>query len=209
MDSDAAATSDEADSGQEVEIATDGEQDEPSKEDKPGRFVRPLEKKKKPGIVHISLIPKHMNVTILREMLEPYGKIGRIYLEASNKGGKVRKTTARGKRAMLRYTAGWVEFERKRVAKAIVAQLNAKPISTSRKSVFCDVLWCMKYMPRFKWIHLSELKAYEKAVSRQKLRTEIAQARKESSYFQNNLDRSEAARKRASKVGKSGGNGAV
>lgn len=39
------------------------------------------EKKKKRGIIYLSSIPKYMNVTILREMLSEYAKIGRIYLE--------------------------------------------------------------------------------------------------------------------------------
>lgn len=38
-------------------------------------------KKKKRGIIYISSIPKYMNVTILREMLSQYAKIGRIFLQ--------------------------------------------------------------------------------------------------------------------------------
>lgn len=100
---------------------------------------------------------------------------------------------------MIRYTEGWVEFKRKRVAKAVVEFLNTKPISIKKKSVFCDILWSMKYLPRFKWIHLSERLSYERAVFKQKLRTEIAQARKEAGFFQSHLDQSEAVRKKAKK----------
>lgn len=162
------------------------------------KLFTPL-KKKKTGIIYISSIPKHMNVTILRELLEPYGDVGRIYLQPERKDGAIKKKTAKGKRAMLRYTEGWVEFKRKRVAKAVVQHLNTKPISAKKKSVFCDILWSMKYLPRFKWIHLSERLAYERAVYKQKLRTEIAQARKEASFFQSHLDQSEAVRKKAKK----------
>lgn len=49
----------------------------------------------------------------------------------------------------------------------------------------------MKYLPRFKWVHLSERLTYEKAVHRQKLQTEIGQARKEAAFFQENLDKSD------------------
>ncbi|XP_049533163.1 activator of basal transcription 1 [Anopheles darlingi] len=159
--------------------------------------VKPLAKKSVAGIIYISSVPKHMNVTILRELLDPYGEVGRIYMQPARKGNTVRKRTAKGKRAMLQYTEAWVEFARRRIAKAVVQLLNAKPISTSRKSVFCDILWSMKYLPHFQWMQLSERLAYEKAVARQKLRTEVAQARKEASYFQSNLDRSEASRRRA------------
>lgn len=39
------------------------------------------EKKKKRGIIYISSIPKYMNVTILREILSQYAKVGRVYLQ--------------------------------------------------------------------------------------------------------------------------------
>jgi len=38
-------------------------------------------KKRKMGIIYISNIPKHMNVTRLREILGEYGAIGRVYLQ--------------------------------------------------------------------------------------------------------------------------------
>lgn len=38
-------------------------------------------KKRKKGIIYISNIPKHMNVTRLREILGDFGKIGRVYLQ--------------------------------------------------------------------------------------------------------------------------------
>ncbi|XP_035772976.1 activator of basal transcription 1-like [Anopheles albimanus] len=171
--------------------------------------VKPLVKKNVAGIIYISSVPKHMNVTILRELLDPYGEVGRIYMQPARKGNTVRKRTAKGKRAMLQYTEAWVEFAQRRVAKAVVQQLNAKPISTSRKSVFCDILWSMKYLPHFQWMQLSERLAYEKAVARQKLHTEVAQARKEASYFQSNLDRSEASRRRAAALCSSSSKGCV
>lgn len=194
----------------------DDQSEEPATKRSKVRLVTPL-KKKKPGVIYISSIPKHMNVTILRELMEPYGDVGRIYLQPERKGrlwslcfikivnlitdpildGTIKKRTSRGKRAMIRYTEGWVEFKRKRAAKAVVEFLNTKPISAKKKSIFCDILWTMKYLPRFKWIHLSERLSYERAVFKQKLRTEISQARKEAGYFQSHLDQSEAVRKKA------------
>lgn len=49
----------------------------------------------------------------------------------------------------------------------------------------------MKYLPRFKWVHLSERLTYEKAAYKQKLAAEISQARREASFFQDNLDKSD------------------
>lgn len=55
---------------------------------KPGKTV----KKRKKGIIYISNIPKHMNVTRLREILGECGKIGRVYLQPEKKPGKWRHT---------------------------------------------------------------------------------------------------------------------
>lgn len=50
--------------------------------------VKPKKKRKK-GIIYISNIPKHMNVTRVREILGEYGKIGRVYLQPEKlPGGK-------------------------------------------------------------------------------------------------------------------------
>lgn len=48
---------------------------------------KPLKKKKR-GIIYISSIPKYMNVTILREMLSQYAKIGRIFLQPGKLSSK-------------------------------------------------------------------------------------------------------------------------
>lgn len=43
------------------------------------------QKKRKPGIIYISSIPKHMNVTLIREYLSPFGDIGRVFLQPDKK----------------------------------------------------------------------------------------------------------------------------
>lgn len=89
------------------------------------------------------------------------------------------------------FAEGWVEFESKRAAKAVCAKLNGQLIATRKSSKFADILWSMKYLPRFKWVHLSERLTYEKAVHKQKMQAEVSQARKEAAFFQENLDRSD------------------
>lgn len=97
------------------------------------------------------------------------------------------------------FTEGWVEVLSKKAAKAVAAQLNGKPITTRKKSKFCDILWNMKYLPRFKWLHLSERLTYEKMVYQQRMRNEISQARREANYFGANLDKSEFNKKKKDK----------
>ncbi|ALC49174.1 CG32708 [Drosophila busckii] len=163
--------------------------------------TKPVKKRKK-GIIYISNIPKHMNVTRLREILGEFGKIGRVYLQPEKKLGDKNKKKNKRKRYNIHFTEGWVEFESKRVAKQIVPLLNNKQISSRKKSQFYDSLWSMKYLPRFKWVHLTERMNYEQAVHKQRLQTEVSQARKETTFFQNNLDKSEHLKKLAKRAKK-------
>ncbi|XP_047364510.1 activator of basal transcription 1-like [Vespa velutina] len=142
-------------------------------------------KKKKSGIIYLSTIPKYMNITKVREIFSTYGKVGRVYLQLAENMEVVKK-----RKPVKHFTEGWVEFESKKVAKYVAAVLNNKQISMRKKSKFFDVIWNIKYLPRFKWIHLSERLAYERAVHKQRLHTEIAQAKRETNYISYNIDRS-------------------
>ncbi|XP_015119866.1 activator of basal transcription 1 [Diachasma alloeum] len=153
-----------------------------------------IEKKKKRGIVYLSNIPKYMNVTTVREIFSKYGEVGRVYLQLGSNADDKKKDGAKPKKkrkeASRYFTEGWVEFERKKIAKYVAATLNNTQISTRKKSKFFDIIWNIKYLPRFKWVHLSERLAYEKAVHKQRLTTEIAQAKREVNFFSYNVDRS-------------------
>lgn len=54
------------------------------------------------------------------------------------------------------FTEGWVEFEDKAVAKQVAAMLNSNPIGGKRRSAYHYDLWSLKYLPKFKWDHLTE-----------------------------------------------------
>jgi hypothetical protein len=60
------------------------------------------------------------------------------------------------------FTEGWVEFEDKAIAKSIAQGLNGQQIGGKRRSAYHYDLWNMKYLPKFKWDHLTEEIAYEK-----------------------------------------------
>lgn len=152
-------------------------------------------KKRKKGIVYLSSIPKYTNITKIRELLSAYGKIGRIYLQLTeSESQRDGKRTKRKKHRAMSFSEGWVEFESKKVAKYVASTLNNKQISARKKSKFYDVVWNIKYLPGFKWIHLSERLAYERAVRKQRLQTEIAQAKREANFFSRNVDRSRKLR---------------
>ncbi|CAH0724525.1 unnamed protein product, partial [Brenthis ino] len=147
-------------------------------------------KTRKRGIIYLSTIPPYMNVAKIREIFSEFGDVGRIYLQSSNKPGEKRK------RVPNLFTEGWVEFEKKKVAKAVAANLNNTKIGTRKKSRYYDMIWNIKYIPRFKWVHLSERLAYERAAMKQRLRAEISQAKKEAQYLQSNIEKSKKLKKK-------------
>ncbi|XP_050344344.1 uncharacterized protein LOC126769523 [Nymphalis io] len=155
------------------------------------------QKKRKRGIIYLSTIPPYMNVAKIREIFSQYGDVKRIYLQSSAKPGEKRK------RVPNLFTEGWVEFEKKKTAKSVAANLNNTQIGSRKKSRYYDMIWNIKYIPRFKWVHLSERLAYERAAMKQRLRAEISQAKKEAHYLQNNIEKSKKLKRTKVKTNES------
>ncbi len=65
---------------------------------------------------------------------------------------------------------------------------------------FKHLILCTTF--RFKWAHLTERLAYEKAVHHQKMRTEISQAKREAEYFKANVEKSKRKRRAEKKADK-------
>ncbi|XP_014676263.1 PREDICTED: activator of basal transcription 1-like [Priapulus caudatus] len=140
-------------------------------------------KPKEPGILYITSVPPFMTVKRIREIFDKIGNVGRIFLQPDERPGP--KRGRRGKR----FTEGWVEFDDKRRAKRVATTLNNTLIGGRKRSRHHDMLWSLKYLPKFKWGHLSERLAYEKAVHVQRLRTEVAQAKREATAFATNVEK--------------------
>ena len=92
-----------------------------------------------------------------------------------------------------------MEFIDKKIAKSVAKFLNNNPVGGKKRTKCYDELWNMKYLPKFKWAHLNERLAYEKAVHQQRMRTEISQVKKETNFFIDNLNHSEKMKKKAKK----------
>lgn len=86
------------------------------------------------------------------------------------------------------YTEGWVEFRDKRIAKRVAASLHNTPMGARKRSPFRYDLWNLKYLHRFTWSHLSEHLAFERQVRRQRLRAEVAQAKRETDFYLRNVE---------------------
>lgn len=149
-------------------------------------------KKFKYGIIYLSYIPDGLNVSRLREIMAHFGEIGRIYLEPE-------ESNATSKRR--RYTEGWVEFKKKRVAKLVAETLNGVPLQYGKKhSRLAGQIWSIKYLHKFKWCHLTEQLAHDKAVKDQKRRFELSQTKKQVDFYQKMTERSKLLKKKRSQA---------
>ena len=113
------------------------------------------------------------------------------------------KRVKRGGNKKKKYTEGWVEFLNKKLARRVADSLNGTRIGGilvqgvdciesalaaqshpllslgleggSKRNYYHDDLWSVKYLPKFKWTHLTERLAYDNAVRDQRLQAEVAQ----------------------------------
>ncbi|KAJ2162621.1 RNA-binding ATPase activator esf2 [Coemansia sp. RSA 552] len=143
---------------------------------------------KQSGVVYMSRVPPFMKPLKVRHMLEKYARIGRIYLIEEDDGRRKRRVKSGGNRRR-QYTEGWIEFKNKKYAKAVAHMLNNQKMGGKRHGFYFDDLWNLKYLPKFKWRHLVEQLASEKAAREQRLQTELSQSRKELDAYMKNVDR--------------------
>ncbi|XP_037126813.1 activator of basal transcription 1 [Syngnathus acus] len=147
-----------------------------------------VDKKCVPGIIYLGHIPPRFRPKHMRNLLAVYGEIGRIFLQPDDGQVKGKKKRSGCKRSG--FTEGWVEFRDKRVAKRVAASLHNTPMATRKRQTFVSDLWCIKYLHKFQWTHLSERLAYEQMVLHQRLRTEVSQAKRETNFYLENVDKS-------------------
>ncbi|KAI9140911.1 hypothetical protein BKA69DRAFT_1029013 [Paraphysoderma sedebokerense] len=164
---------------------------------RPKKVIKPLtpealeafkNKQDKTGIIYLSRIPPFMKPQKLRHLLQGYGDIGRIYLAPEDSKTAIRRKKYRGNKRK-NFTEGWVEFKDKSVAKKVALMLNNQTIGGKKSHYYHDDIWNIKYLPKFKWMHLTEQIAYEKAQKEQRLRAEILQAKRENKLYLANVSK--------------------
>ncbi|XP_028265489.1 activator of basal transcription 1 [Parambassis ranga] len=167
----------------------DGDEDQ-NVEEAAGEKIKTscTDRKSVPGIIYLGHIPPRLRPKHLRNMLAVYGEIGRIFLQPED--NQVRRKKKKSGLRRCDFTEGWVEFRDKRVAKRVAASLHNTPMGTRKHQRFFSDLWCIKYLHRFQWTHLSERLAYEQTVLQQRLRTEVSQAKRETNFYLNNVEKS-------------------
>ncbi|KAF9162066.1 RNA-binding ATPase activator esf2 [Actinomortierella ambigua] len=143
----------------------------------------------KTGIVYISRIPPFMKPVKIRHLLSQFGEIGRVYLAAEDAKIAARRKKYGGNKKQ-NFTEGWIEFKDKTVAKTVARTLNTTIIGGKKNSHYHDDIWNIKYLPKFKWNHLTERIAYENASRAQRLQAEINQAKRENKAILANIEKS-------------------
>ncbi|CAG0883610.1 unnamed protein product [Darwinula stevensoni] len=147
-------------------------------------------RKERPGIIYLSTIPPTMRVNTIRKVFQEYGIVGRIFLQPEGSGS----------RKVQRFTEGWVEFKDKKIAKKVAGMLNNTQVGGRKRSPYYDSIWNIKYLTGFKWLHLHERLEYERQVRQERLRTEIAQAKRETSFFARGVLKKEYMKKKKKEI---------
>ncbi|KAI1099353.1 Pre-rRNA-processing protein ESF2 [Jackrogersella minutella] len=158
---------------------------------------RPLTKKnlvateaavKRSGLIYLSRVPPFMKPSKLRSLLEPYGKINRIFLTPEDPQDRSRRLRQGGNKKHM-YTDGWVEFVHKKDAKKAVDLLNARTIGGKKNTYYRDDIWNLIYLKGFKWHNLTEQINSEMAERTSRMRAEISKSTKDNKEFVRNIEK--------------------
>lgn len=95
---------------------------------------------KRKGIVYIGRVPPFMKPIKLRQLLAPYGDIGRVYLAPEDPATRKRRIAAGGNKKPM-WTEGWVEFLKKKDAKFVVATLHNEPMGACLHTCCSVLIW--------------------------------------------------------------------
>ena len=70
--------------------------------------------------------------------------------------------------------------------------INGQPMGCKKRSSHYYDLWCIKYLPKFKWDHLTEELNYQRAIQDQKMAAEVAAAKRDRDFYLSRVDRAKA-----------------
>ncbi|XP_068027111.1 activator of basal transcription 1 [Melanerpes formicivorus] len=141
----------------------------------------PPAKRVVPGVLYLSFVPPGFGPRHARALLAPHGELGRVFFQPQ--GGRLRKRRQRPGPPGGSFSEAWVEFRDKRAAKRAAKVLHGTPLSPRPRSPFRHYCWSLKYLPGFRWPHLSERLASERQGRSQRLRAEVAQARRVGGFY--------------------------
>jgi ESF2/ABP1 family protein len=157
------------------------------------------------GVMYLSRVPPFMKPNKLRELLQPYGEITRLYIQEED--ASVRKRRQKnGGNGSKQFVEGWIEYAEKRIAKDVAKTLNGNRIGTKKGDFYYDDLWNLKYLKGFKWEFLTEKIAYERRIRDNKLRNAMVISKQQNAVFVEQVEKqkqhkqAEARREKEGKI---------
>lgn len=76
------------------------------------------------------------------------------------------------------------------MAKLAALTLNNQPMGQKQRQYYSSDLWTLKYLPKFKWIHLAAQMNYERQERVKKAQVEMSQSKKEVEFYLRKVDQS-------------------
>jgi ESF2/ABP1 family protein len=150
------------------------------------------EKMKNRGVCYLGRVPPYMKPAALRKLLSGYGtEVLRIYLRPENPAARTRRIANGGNRKRS-FSEGWIEFEDKRRALKIANALNNTLVGGSHRSFHAHDLWSIKYLHKFEWDDLTDEQAHEARTKQDKMRAELSQSKKETSFYMKQVGQAKA-----------------
>ncbi|VDK56368.1 unnamed protein product [Cylicostephanus goldi] len=149
-------------------------------------------KQRKTGVLYFSRIPPKFTPSRLQEYFERFapGLIGRVHC-TKNKNAKTIEN---------RFSEGWLEIKKKKVAKMLAARFDNTPVGGKKRDYTSSVLWNIKYLSSFKWVHLMEQLQFEHAISAHRMSAEIAQAKRVAAFFEEQVEKGRHLKRLEEKV---------
>lgn len=77
----------------------------------------------------------------------------------------------------------------KKIAKLVARSLNNTAMGGKKSNYYHDDIWNLKYLPKFKWIHLTQQLAYERQQRQKQLQLEVTQAKTEMDMYMRNVEK--------------------
>ncbi|XP_013063917.2 uncharacterized protein LOC106052988 [Biomphalaria glabrata] len=153
--------------------------------DKDRSTKRELHKQnKKPGIIYLSTVPEFMSVQKLKNIFGEYGEVKRTFFQPVEKSYSYKKG--------LLFTEGWVEFSSRSVAKYVALVLNNTQVGGKKRNPWYSCIWNIKYLPEFTWTDVNADRELKKATFESRLRADISQVKKQTSFYTSSLEKSKA-----------------
>lgn len=103
------------------------------------KFEQHKEAEDTKGVVYMSRVPPYMKVSYIREYFKRYKPL-RIYLTPEKESIRKDRVKKGGNRK-VKFEDGWIEFEDKRVAKYVAANLNGSQVGGKKKHYYYEDMW--------------------------------------------------------------------